>query len=86
MVLVLMFLCASHGQDFLLGATILNPSVRGAGVRRASEAIGRFAMIVFVTPMALVMRIREAARSCGNMLYQRRRHIQRCQLVDTGTL
>ena len=27
----------------------------------ASEAIGRFAMFVFATPMALVMRMREAA-------------------------
>ena len=29
------------------------------------------------------MRMREV-RSCGNVLYQRRRHSQRCQLVDIG--
>ena len=37
MVLVVMFLCdqsyASHGRDFLLGATILNPSARASNVQ-----------------------------------------------------
>ena len=40
-------------------------------------------MIVFATPLALVMRMREAAySSCGSVLYQKRRQSQRCQLVD----
>ena len=32
------------------------------GAWSASEAIGRFAIIVFATPMALVMKMREAAQ------------------------
>ena len=36
-VLVLMFLCASHGRDFLLGATILNPSVFTTGFKKPSS-------------------------------------------------
>ena len=41
MVLVVMFLCdqsyASHGRDFLLGATILNPNVKDRLVPEVSD-------------------------------------------------
>ena len=40
-------------------------------------------MTVFATPVALVMRMREAAYSSfGSVLYQKRHQSQRCQLVD----
>ena len=64
----------------------MNLGVACEGVWGASsEVIGRFAMNVFPMPMALVMRMREV-RSCGKVLYQRRRHGQRCRLVDIGVL
>ena len=44
-----------------------NPRVACEGALSAPEAIGRFAMIALATPMALAMRMREAA-CCGNCL------------------
>ena len=50
--------CVSTGGG---GGSGTNPRVAFEGPWGASEAIGRFAMAVFATPMALVMRMSGAA-------------------------
>ena len=43
------------------GGSGTNPRLACEGAWGASESIGRFAMIVFATPIALAMRMREVA-------------------------
>ena len=76
MVLVVMFLCdqsyASHGRDFLLGATILNPSVAIPGIPFNNACCAMFFVLdcgCVVCCLALCGNSSERAGKVGNFSF-----------------